>query len=204
MHPQKKKISGPDQENVEARRSDFHGLKKCPENGCSTNHALVVESGRGAPSSWRHVPSRTLTLNRWRGFSVALTVTQGLRDRSSFGSPIWPQTYLVCTRISNLTLPILFGAYIKIFKCDTRRNIKNVWVENLQRVNFLVLSLCLSTFRVVVTFNCSNTFTLNVTQTFLQVPKHFSKTGITKWNTLPSSRAITHGIDYSGRVKNVT
>jgi hypothetical protein len=52
-----------------------------------------------------------------------------------------------------------------------------------QCVDILVLSLCVSIFCGVVTYNCAFTFTVIVTQTILQIAKHyFSKTGITGCN----------------------
>jgi hypothetical protein len=61
------------------------------------------------------------------------------------------------------------------------------------------------TFRVAVTFNSTLTFTLNITQTLLQVPKHlFSKMGITKCNQLQSFCMHIPGIDESSWVKNIT
>jgi hypothetical protein len=52
-----------------------------------------------------------LTLNWWRWYSVALTVTWGLRDHLTFGSPIWCHIYFKHKKILNLALCSLHGIY---------------------------------------------------------------------------------------------
>jgi hypothetical protein len=57
-----------------------------------------------------------LTLNRWRGLSVAQTVAWRLRDCSNFGTPIWTHICLVWEKFKSSTTWLTWHIYHNSFK----------------------------------------------------------------------------------------